>query len=525
MLQQVAQACLHGTLVPRVDVEIVGDRAHLADLAVGLRENGSRRVAEAGARRLELLKRLQARLEAGEVVLARAHRPRAPLVLDAGASELGLPGRARHARRLDRRLRGCQRLGGGRPIQRDALGLDAHVVHLDVQLRQRLADAVARRGGVLHGMTQRRRRIDRGKDLAARGLDVGLEPFDLAVGRLVRIRLGLQRRCRALALRVGRGGRVAPRRQDLTRRLAPRVERLELGGDARRALVERLHLLAVELHLLLLPVDGELARMRRFARPGGARLGLDQLNSQPCKIGLDLGHAACRDRLALPRVGQTRARRLDGFGQLPILPGEEDFFPAPQLVAQLLVAPRLAGLPLQRPALLLDLEDDVVDAREVEPRRLQLQLRRAPARLVLRHARRFFDQLPAIGRPRAEDHPDLALLDDRVGLRAQARVHQQLVHVAQAAHLPVDQIFALARAVQPPRDFHFAGDRLDQLFGFFAAEGTVLGRPRHDGDLVTLATLVSPLSNDVTVAIAVAMAVPVGVTVAVAVRVAVPVAA
>ena len=74
-------------------------------------------------------------------------------------------------------------------------------------------------------------------------------------------------------------------------------------------------------------------------------------------------------------------------------------------------------------------------ARQVLLRGLELQLRGAPARLVLRHAGRFFDQLTPIGRPRAEDHPDLALLDDRVGLGAEARVHQQVVDVAQAADL------------------------------------------------------------------------------------------
>ena len=114
-------------------------------------------------------------------------------------------------------------------------------------------------------------------------------------------------------------------------------------------------------------------------------------------------------------------------------PREQHLLPAPQLVAQPLVAPRLGRLTLQRAALLLHLEDDVVDAREVLLRGLELQLRGAPARLVLRDAGRFFDQLPAIGRPRAEDLADLALLDDRVGLGAEAGVHQQIVHVAQPA--------------------------------------------------------------------------------------------
>ena len=89
----------------------------------------------------------------------------------------------------------------------------------------------------------------------------------------------------------------------------------------------------------------------------------------------------------------------------------------------------------------------------------------APPRLVLRDAGRFLDQLTPIGRARAEDQPDLALLDDRVGLRAEPGVHQQVVDVAQPADLTVDQVFALARAIQAARDFDFARDRLNQLLG------------------------------------------------------------
>ena len=84
--------------------------------------------------------------------------------------------------------------------------------------------------------------------------------------------------------------------------------------------------------------------------------------------------------------------------QLAVAPREQDLLPAAQLVAQPLIAARLRRLPLQRAALLLDLEDDVVDAREVLLRRLELQLGGAPARLVLRDARGFLDQLAPIGR-------------------------------------------------------------------------------------------------------------------------------
>src|SRR5690606_14425342 len=153
----------------------------------------------------------------------------------------------------------------------------------------------------------------------------------------------------------------------------------------------------------------------------------------------------------------------DGGAQIAIAPREEHLLPAAQLLAQPLIAPRLGGLALQAAALLLDLVDDVVDAREVLLRRLELQLGGPAARLVLRDARRLFDQRPAIGRTRGQDPPDLALLDDGVGLRAEARVHQQLVDVLQTALLAVDQVLALARAIQPPDQFDLAPLRLELL--------------------------------------------------------------
>ena len=127
--------------------------------------------------------------------------------------------------------------------------------------------------------------------------------------------------------------------------------------------------------------------MRRFAGRGRARLGLGQLEAQPAESDFDLGDAGRRDRLALARVASRARADSIVSAELPVLPREQHLLPAPQLVAQPLVAPRLRRLPLQRAALLLDLEHDVVDARQVLLRRLELQLRGAPARLVLGDAR------------------------------------------------------------------------------------------------------------------------------------------
>ena len=117
------------------------------------------------------------------------------------------------------------------------------------------------------------------------------------------------------------------------------------------------------------------------------RFGL--LDAQAAQVRFDFGDARRGRRLALARVGQARPRRFDAVGQLAIPAREQHLLPAPQLVAQPLVAPRLRGLPLQRAALLLDLENDVVDARQVLLRGFELQLRGAAARLVLGDARRL----------------------------------------------------------------------------------------------------------------------------------------
>ncbi len=149
-----------------------------------------------------------------------------------------------------------------------------------------------------------------------------------------------------------------------------------------------------------------------------------------------------------------------------------DLFPPAQLFTQPLVTPRARGLALQGTALFLDFENDVVDARQVLLRGFQLQLGGSAARLVFGDAGGFFDQRAPLGRARRQDLPDLALLDDGIRLHAEARIHQQVVHVPQAAHLAVDQVFALAGSVQPPADFHVAGDqrqvvqrRLDRSVG------------------------------------------------------------
>ena len=68
----------------------------------------------------------------------------------------------------------------------------------------------------------------------------------------------------------------------------------------------------------------------------------------------------------------------------------------------------------------------------------------------------------------------LALTDDGIALAAQAGIHEQLVHVAQAHALLVDVVFALAAAVIPAGD----GDLALRPFG-----ADVLGVVEHERHL------------------------------------------
>ena len=112
-------------------------------------------------------------------------------------------------------------------------------------------------------------------------------------------------------------------------------------------------------------------------------------------------------RFALTRCREVCPRALDGLAEDAIALRELHFLPAPQLLAQTLVAARLGRLALQRPALLLDLEDDVVDAGEVLLRGFELELGSAAAALVLRNPGGLFDELPPIGRTGAQIWPIL----------------------------------------------------------------------------------------------------------------------
>ncbi len=104
--------------------------------------------------------------------------------------------------------------------------------------------------------------------------------------------------------------------------------------------------------------------------------------------------------------------------------GEHEAKQSSHLLAELRIAARLGGLALERRKLLLDFHKDVVDAGEIELGRLELGLGKALLGFIFRDSGGLFDDGPAVGWLRTQNLPDASLLDDRVGVRAQADAHK-----------------------------------------------------------------------------------------------------
>ena len=137
--------------------------------------------------------------------------------------------------------------------------------------------------------------------------------------------------------------------------------------------------------------------------------------------------------------------------------GEHHAQAGAQLVANGSVALGLGSLALQRVHLPRDLFEDVVHAGEVLLRRFQAQLGEALLGLEAGDAGGLFDDGAAIVRLGAEELADALLLDDGVALRPEAGAHEDVLNVAQAAELAVEQIFAVAGAEEAASDDDLAG--------------------------------------------------------------------
>ncbi|OPY04125.1 MAG: hypothetical protein A4E67_02520 [Syntrophaceae bacterium PtaB.Bin038] len=135
-------------------------------------------------------------------------------------------------------------------------------------------------------------------------------------------------------------------------------------------------------------------------------------------------------------------------------------FDLPEVLLELLVSFGPLGLPRDGVELALDLAHDVVEAKQVLLRRLHLPDGGLLTALVLRDPRGFLDVLAPLLGLGLHEVGDAALLHERVRPGADARVHEKLLHVEQAAPYLVDEILALLVAEDPPRDHHLRAVRV-----------------------------------------------------------------
>ena len=168
-----------------------------------------------------------------------------------------------------------------------------------------------------------------------------------------------------------------------------------------------------------------------------------------CSLAADLfGEAA--------QIGGGQVQIERGFGGVALqhaeLAGERHAQAGIHFGLQFAVAAGLGGLALERIHLAGDLFQNVEDARQVLLGAFQLGFRQALAGLELGDAGGFFDDRAAVLRLGAEDLADAALLDDGVAFGAEAGAHEDVLDIAQAGGVAVDQVFAFAGAEQAAGD-------------------------------------------------------------------------
>ena len=104
-----------------------------------------------------------------------------------------------------------------------------------------------------------------------------------------------------------------------------------------------------------------------------------------------------------------------------------------------------------------DFVEDVVDAGEVETGGFETKLGEALFSFEAGDAGGFFEDGAAVEGLGAEKLTDALLADDGVGFATEAGAHEDVLNVAQATDLAVEEVFAVAGAEEAAGDGEFAG--------------------------------------------------------------------
>src|SRR5712691_6015040 len=350
---------------------------------------------------------------------------------------------------------------------------------LGPRLLEARLEPAPRRGQAL-GLGARRRRLD--VESFPPPLDLGQTLAELA-GRAGQLR-PLSRRANLLEpqafQRLASAAQLGPARVEiclerphlmlplaeaLSRLREPPNRLLSLRADRRAPLRERPHFLA-EPHLLLAELadlrtqllapleealELTLELLRRLAQIRQPVVALLDGRAQGRLARLDLrdGHAmgfllpAPPPHFLLEGLMGRRQPRIVGchHGQIEGLP----------LLVEGLVLLSLLGLALERADLPLHLVHHIAHAEKVLPGRVELALRLRALLLVARHPGRFLDEDAALPRLGRQHVVQPILIHEGVGLGVDSRPREQILHVPQAARALVQQVLALARAVEAAR--------------------------------------------------------------------------
>ena len=136
-------------------------------------------------------------------------------------------------------------------------------------------------------------------------------------------------------------------------------------------------------------------------------------------------------------------------------------FQMTQLVRDLFVATRLAGLTLEGANLPLHFANQILDAQKILLGVFQFAQRFLFLRLELGDARRFLKHEPPVIRFAGKNLRDVSLGHDRVARLAHTSSHEELLNVLQPAHGLVDKILAPAITKNSARDRYFVVSQLD----------------------------------------------------------------
>ena len=151
-----------------------------------------------------------------------------------------------------------------------------------------------------------------------------------------------------------------------------------------------------------------------------------------------------------------------------------------------IVLARLLRMARERLELRLDLLHDVLHAQQVVLGIRELPHRLALAVAELRDARRLLEEGAAILRAAVEDILHAVLADDAHAVVTDARIREELVDILEAAARTVDEVLALATAVEAARHRHLAeidGQRavvVEDQRDFRNVERAPLRRARED---------------------------------------------